>query len=55
MKTLAFFFAGITDLMCFIWLVDRLNGHSSKLQLSTNGIIWNIYRETNIEKVWREL
>ena len=28
---------------------------SYKLQLSTNGIIWNIYRETNIEKVWREL
>ena len=25
MKTLAFFFAGITDLMCFIWLVDRLH------------------------------
>ena len=25
MRTLAFFSAGITDLMCFIWLVDRLH------------------------------
>ena len=24
MKTPAFFFTGITDLMCFIWLVDKL-------------------------------
>ena len=28
---------------------------SYKLQLSTNGIAWNIYRETNIGKVLREL
>ena len=28
---------------------------SYKLQLSTNGITWNTYNETNIEKVWREL
>ena len=28
---------------------------SYKLQLSTNGTAWNIYRETNIEKVRREL
>ena len=25
------------------------------LQLSTNNITWNTYKETNIEKVWREL
>ena len=25
------------------------------LQLSTNSITWNTYKETNIEKVWREL
>ena len=28
---------------------------SYKLQLSTNGTTWNTYRETNIEKVRREL
>jgi len=28
---------------------------SYKLQLSTNGTTWSIYKETNIEKVWREL
>ena len=28
---------------------------SYKLQLSTNSITWNNYKETNIEKVWREL
>ena len=28
---------------------------SYKLQLSTNGIAWNIYRETNIGKVLREV
>ena len=28
---------------------------SYKLQLSTNSTTWNIYKETNIEKVWREL
>ena len=28
---------------------------SYKLQLSTDGITWNIYKETNIEKVRREL
>ena len=26
-----------------------------KLKLSTNGTTWSIYKETNIEKVWREL
>ena len=26
-----------------------------RLQLSTNNITWNTYKETNIEKVWREL
>ena len=28
---------------------------SYKLQLSTNGITWNTYKETNVEKVRREL
>ena len=28
---------------------------SYKLQLSTDSITWNNYKETNIEKVWREL
>ena len=28
---------------------------SYKLKLSTNGTTWSIYKETNIEKVWREL
>ena len=28
---------------------------SYRLQLSTNNITWNTYKETNIEKVWREL
>ena len=28
---------------------------SYKLHLSTNSTTWNIYKETNIEKVWREL
>ena len=28
---------------------------SYKLQLSTDGITWNTYQETNIAKVWREL
>ena len=28
---------------------------SYKLQLSTDGITWNTYKETNIEKVRREL
>ena len=28
---------------------------SYRLQLSTNTITWNTYKETNIEKVWREL
>ena len=28
---------------------------SYKLQLSTDGVTWNTYEETNIEKVWKEL
>ena len=28
---------------------------SYKLRLSTDGITWSTYRETNFEKVWREL
>ena len=28
---------------------------SYKLRLSTDGVTWSTYRETNFEKVWREL
>ena len=35
--------------------VDHVWTTSYRLQLSTNNITWNTYKETNIEKVWREL
>ena len=28
---------------------------SYRLQLSADNVTWNTYKETNIEKVWREL
>ena len=36
-------------------LVDHEWTTNYTLQLSTNNITWNTYKETNIEKVWREL